>query len=181
MIGRITTWAGRARRQHEAVVVGVGHDQPADRGAWRRPRRSSRRARCVSSVVWNSMLRAFEKFCPRKCDVPAWSALRSCIIASMQSVSTAPGKRSLRVFFALDHRHRHEALREVGVDVEHPLGLLHRLRRGRVRRVALLPEELGRAQEQPRAHLPAHDVGPLVDEQRQIAVALHPLRERIAR
>ena len=28
---------------------------------------------------------------------------------------------------------------------------------------------------QPRAQLPADDVGPLVDQQRQVAVALHPL------
>ena len=47
--------------------------------------------------------------------------------------------------------------------------------RGGVRGVAFLPEELGGAQEQARAHLPAHHVGPLVDEQRQVAVALHPL------
>ena len=38
---------------------------------------------------------ALAKFWPRKCDVPACTALRSCTIASMQSVSTAPGKRSL--------------------------------------------------------------------------------------
>ena len=41
--------------------------------------------------------------------------------------------------------------------------------------VAFLPEELGGAEEQPGAHLPADDVGPLVDEQRQVAVALDPL------
>ncbi len=43
--------------------------------------------------------------------------------------------------------------------------------------VALLPEELGGAQEEAGAHLPAHHVGPLVDEQRQVAVALDPARE----
>jgi hypothetical protein len=36
--------------------------------------------------------------------------------------------------------------------------------------VPFLPEELGGAQEQPGAHLPAHHVGPLVDEQGQVAV-----------
>src|SRR5690606_28554011 len=30
---------------------------------------------------------------------------------------------------------------------------------------------------EPCAHLPPHDVGPLVVEQRQVAIALHPLRE----
>ena len=42
--------------------------------------------------------------------------------------------------------------------------------------VAFLPEELERTQEQPRPHLPAHDVRPLVDEDGQVAIALHPLR-----
>ena len=46
----------------------------------------------------NSMPDALEKFCPRKCDVPAWMALRSCTIASMVSVCTAPAKRSPAVF-----------------------------------------------------------------------------------
>ena len=32
---------------------------------------------------WNLISWAWEKFCPRKCDVPACSALRSCIMASM--------------------------------------------------------------------------------------------------
>jgi len=46
-----------------------------------------------------------------------------------------------------------------------------------VRRVAFLPEKLRRTQEKARAHFPAHHVRPLVDEQRQVAVALHPARE----
>ena len=49
-----------------------------------------------------------------------------------------------------------------------------------VRGVALLPEKLGGAQEHARAQLPADDVGPLVDQHRQIAIALNPLREEVA-
>ena len=44
-------------------------------------------------------------------------------------------------------------------------------------RVSFLPEELGRAQEEARPQFPAHDVGPLVQQHRQVAVALQPLRE----
>ena len=44
----------------------------------------------ANSSLFSSFLKvtsnALAKFCPRKCDVPAWSALPSCIIASMQSV-----------------------------------------------------------------------------------------------
>ena len=39
-----------------------------------------------------------------------------------------------------------------------------------------LPEELGGAEEEAGAHLPAHDVAPLVDQDGQVAIALDPLR-----
>ncbi len=81
---------------------------------------------------------------------------------------------------ALDDGHRHPVLGKVGVDVEHAHRLFDGFLARRMRRMPFLPQELGGAQEQPRAHFPAHDVGPLVDQQRQVAIALHPARERIA-
>ena len=54
--------------------------------------------------------------------------------------------------------------------------LVERLRFGLVRRVALLPQELGRPQERTRHLLPADDVGPLVDQHGQVAPGLDPLR-----
>ena len=59
--------------------------------------------------------------------------------------------------------------------MEHLLRLGNRLVLGRVGGVALLPEELGGAEEEARAHFPAHHVGPLVHQQRQVAVALDPV------
>src|SRR5579885_2105371 len=46
--------------------------------------------------------------------------------------------------------------------------------------MALLPEKFGGAQEQGGAFLPAHHVVPLIDEQRQVAVALDPFSEAMA-
>ncbi len=46
--------------------------------------------------------------------------------------------------------------------------------------MAFLPEELRGAQEHARAQLPANDVGPLVDQHRQVAPALDPLGEEVA-
>ena len=46
--------------------------------------------------------------------------------------------------------------------------------------VPLLPQELAGAQQQARAHLPPHDVGPLVEQQRQVAVARRPLGHELA-
>src|SRR3954454_10105965 len=41
--------------------------------------------------------------------------------------------------------------------------------------VRLLPQELGRAQEQTRPQLPAHDVVPQVEEHREVAIRLQPI------
>ena len=46
--------------------------------------------------------------------------------------------------------------------------------------VAFLPQELGRAQEEDGALFPAHDVAPLVDQHRQVAPRLDPLRIEVA-
>ena len=46
--------------------------------------------------------------------------------------------------------------------------------------MAFLPEEFGGAQEKPRPHFPAHDIGPLVDQHGQVAMAADPAREGVA-
>ncbi len=76
---------------------------------------------------------------------------------------------------AHDDGHAHPILGEALVYVDHLLGLGDGLLAGGVGRVALLPEELGGAEEQTRAHLPAHDVGPLVAEDGQVAVGGDPV------
>ena len=96
-------------------------------------------------------------------------------MASMVWVSRAPAKRSPGVLRALDHGDGHDLLGEVGVDVEHAGDFLAGLGLVGVGRVPFLPEELGGAQEEAGPHLPAADVGPLVDEEGQIAVALDPV------
>ena len=86
-----------------------------------------------------------------------------------------PGEAFAVGLAAFDDGHGHVVLGEVGVNVEHAVCFLARLRCGGVDGVAFLPEELGGAQEEPCAHFPAHDVGPLVDEDGEVAVGLHPL------
>ena len=82
---------------------------------------------------------------------------------------------------AADHRHGHLALGEIGVDIvqDHQrlalgVGLVG------VDGMAFLPQKLGGAQKRPGAHLGAHHIGPLVDQQRQIAVAADPLGVEVA-
>mmetsp|Transcript_25646 Transcript_25646/g.61787 ORF Transcript_25646/g.61787 Transcript_25646/m.61787 type:complete len:331 (+) Transcript_25646:617-1609(+) len=46
----------------------------------------------------NCTSKAFAKFCPRKCEVPAWRAQPFCIIASIVNVSDAPANLSMSLF-----------------------------------------------------------------------------------
>ena len=68
----------------------------------------------------------------------------------------------------------------VAVDPMHLQRLFARTVGGGVDGVALLPEELGRAQKGARDLLPAHHVAPLVYEDRQVAVAVHPVPVELA-
>ena len=127
------------------------------------------------------MSKALAKFWPSSWLVPICSALPSPIIASQRERVDGAGEALLRGLAADDHGHGEHVDHEVLVDlVEDPRGVGARVVLGGVRGVALLPEELGGAQEQARAQLPAHDVGPLVEQQRQVAVALDPLGHVLA-
>ena len=78
-------------------------------------------------------------------------------------------------FVAYDHRHGHELTGEAGIDVDHLLGLGHGLVIGCVGGMPLLPQEFRGTEEETGAHLPAHDVGPLVAEDRKVAPRLDPV------
>ena len=163
------------RRQHQAVVVAVRHDQRADQPRRHAPGRRPGVRLLAASRSRNLISWALAKFWPRKCDVPACSALRSCIIASMRVGVDRAGKPLARRLLAPDDRHRHVLSANVGVHVEHLARLFAGLGLGGVGRVPFLPEKLGRPQKHPRPQLPADDVGPLVDENRQVAIRLHPV------
>ena len=63
---------------------------------------------------------------------------------------------------------------EALINMKHALGFFTRFAFSFVNSMAFLPKEFGGAQEKTRPHFPAHHVGPLVDENRQIAIGLHP-------
>ena len=91
------------------------------------------------------------------------------------------GARETLVFGLLagDDRHRHDTLGKFPVDLQHPERFLERVLPVYMGGVPFLPEKLRRPQEQPGAHLPAHHVGPLIDQNRQIPVGPDPIAERI--
>ena len=57
-------------------------------------------------------------------------------------------------------------------------GFLHRVIAVHMGRMPFLPQKLAGAQEHTCPHFPAHNIGPLVDHQWQIAPALHPTAHR---
>ena len=85
------------------------------------------------------------------------------------------GKLFLFALLAAVNRNREVLFAEVAVNAQHLHRLFLRLFGSGMDGVALLPEELGRAQERAGRLLPAHDGAPLVVFERQIAPALHPL------
>src|SRR5215212_6648059 len=91
-----------------------------------------------------------------------------------------PGETLRLALRAREDGYRHRLVEAVAVDAEHPQGLLARLLRRRVNGVALLPEELRGPEERAGDLLPAQDVAPLVYEDGQVAVTLHPILVEVA-
>ena len=113
--------------------------------------------------------------------MPICSALRSRIMASQAIVLIAPAKRSAAVLRPSRPGSPASSTRKSRVDiVEDAARVGGASSCVGVGGVALLPEELGGAQEEARAQLPAHDVRPLVQQQRQIAIDCDPLRHLLA-
>ena len=69
---------------------------------------------------------------------------------------------------------------DVAIDLEHTQSLLDGLIFARVGSMPLLPEELRSTEEEARALFPAHDVAPLIYQDRQIAPRLNPFAVHIA-
>ena len=82
--------------------------------------------------------------------------------------------------FAGHHRQREVLVGESAIDLEHGKRVLFGLSLFGMRGMAFLPQEFAGAQEHARAHFPAHDIGPLVELERQVAPALDPARHGIA-
>ncbi len=164
---------GQPRRADEAVVIAVRHDQGTDE-----PGRDAPGSRPGERFAAGRVLE-FDLLGTRKILAEEVGGARLQGLAVLHHGldgigGDRPGKPLAGRFFPLDDGHGHFGFGEVGVDVEHFHRFFAGLGLGGVGRVALLPKKLGRAEEHAGPHLPTDDVGPLVNEDRQIAVRLHP-------
>ena len=165
---------GDMGRQHEAVVVGVGHDEGADEAGAHTPGRGPDILGLVV-LVEEGDAEALGKVLSEEVGRAALQRL-AVLHHGLDGVGVEGAGEALRLaLHALDDGDGEPLLAKVRIDVEHLLGLLLGLLLGGVGGMALLPQKLARAQEGARAHLPAHHVAPLVAHQGQVAVGVDPV------
>ena len=156
---------GDARRQHEPVVVAMRHDERADHPRGHSPARRPRVFELALARLKLNPARLREVLPEemRGARLDGFSILDHRLDAKRLHRA---GKALAFGLLAGNHRNRQIVAREGLVDAQHLHRFLARLGFGLVRGVALLPEELGRAQEQSRPQLPANDIRPLIEENR---------------
>ncbi len=169
----------QARGQDQPLVVAVDHDNGADETRAQAPARRPAETQLAVGVLIRDVECAGEVLA----QVVRGGRLERTAVPHYGFYGVTDGGAGELLALALaplDDGHGRLVLGEVRVNVQH----LPRLRLGLFARgvggVALLPEELRRAQEQPGPQLPPHHVGPLVDQHRQVAVALDPLGVHVA-
>ena len=162
---------GNGRRQHQTVVVGVGHDAGADEAGGAAPAGLEGILQLVVPAGEGHVVGTGE-LVP---EIVAGAGLEGLVVLhhGLDGVGgLGPGKLLLVGLAALHHRHGQRIPAEVGVAVQ----LLLRLGNGLLRRlmdgVALLPPELPGAQEGAGRLFPADDGAPLVIQHGQLPVAL---------
>ena len=163
------------RRENEPIIVGVRHDDRADEARAHAPAR--RPAKLLRA-------RARLKLDPARARKILAEKMRGAGLDRLPVLDHRfdaerlhrAGKAFALGFLAAENRDREMIAHELFVNVEHLLGFRARFGFGFVDGVALLPEELGRAQKNARPHFPADHVGPLIDQNRQVAITLDPLR-----
>ena len=163
----------QARRQHQSPVVAMGHDDRADGPGAHPPTR---------------LVYVFSRTVPRlKIDIEGAGEVLPQVVRrahleglailhhAFDGVGLQRAGEFLGVGFrTVQHRNRHVVFGEGAVYVQDAQGFLFGLFRRGVCRVSFLPEEFRRAQEGPGTEFPPEDVGPLVDEQGQVAIGLDP-------
>ncbi len=85
------------------------------------------------------------------------------------------GETFVSRFDTLDNGHCHILFSKIGIEINHLYGASFRFLGCSMGTVAFLPQELGSAKEHACTHFPAHNVGPLVAQHRQITVAVNPV------
>ena len=166
-------------REHQPALVAVRHDDGADEAGGHPPARG---------------IGVFQRAVPvEEFDVERLGEVLPHIMgrARLQALAVlhhgfhAVGRHGARKLFLFGLSARDDGNGEAifgkrFIDPEHLLRFRLRLFGSGVDGVPLLPQKLARAQEGTGGLFPAHNVTPLIDEQGQVAVGLHPLGTHVA-
>ena len=161
------------RRKNKAVIIGVRHDERADEPRAHSP--AGGPGELTAAI-------ARGKLDPGGAGEVLSEEMRSARLDRLAVLhhgfdakrADSPREALAFRFFAGEDGKCEMLAGECFVDAEHFVRLGHSLFHRLVRRVSLLPEEFRRAEKKTRPHFPADHIGPLVDEQRQVAIRLHP-------
>ena len=172
--------SGHLGRHPQAGVVAVRHDQPAHHAGRHAPGGGPRhRVGAVGALEGD-----VERLGKVLAQLVAGAHLQRLAVAHHRLDREGigrPGEALLGDLATAEHRDGQVLLHEVGV---HLVKDAHRVAVGLLLRgvsgVALLPQELAGAQEDAGPLLPADHVAPLVEQHRQVAVALDPLGHELA-
>ena len=165
-------------REHQAVVVGVGHDEGTHQAGGYAPG--------GGPYIFQLVVLVDELYVEGLGKVLAQEVRRAALQGfavlhhGLDGIGVQrAGKAFVGRLDTLDDGHGHVLLGKVRVDIQHLDGFsLCFLLRG-MGRVAFLPQEFSRTQEEAGTHFPAEHVGPLVDQDGQVAVGVDPVLVRI--
>src|SRR5205807_3719323 len=146
----------------ESVIVAMHHDEGADEPGGHPPTGRPPELLCAGARLILDPARA-RKILPEKmrgATLDRLSVLRHRFDAERLD---GAGKTFALGFLAAENRDGEMIAHELFVNTEHLLGFRARLGLGLVHGVTLLPEEFGSAEKNARAHLPADNIGPLID------------------
>ena len=162
---------GDAGGQHQAAVVPVGHNNAADHAGRHAPG-GLEGVMGLVVLAGEGDVKGLGEAVP---EVVAGTALKGLLVVhhALHSVGLLGAVELLLVrLTAFHHRHSQHIFEEVGIDVQHLLGLCPGLLLGGVHGVALLPQKLPVAEEGAAGLLPADDGAPLVVQLGQIPVGV---------
>ena len=162
---------GHAGRQDQAPVVAVGHDDAADHAGGNAP---AGLVGMVEDVVLAGK-GDVKRLGKAVAEIVGGARLQRLAVVhhALHGIGLLGAVEFLLIgLLPLHHGHGQHVFHEVGIDVQHPLGLFPGLVGGGVHGVALLPQKLPVAQEGAGGLFPAQHAAPLVIQLGQIPVGM---------
>jgi len=163
-------------RKDEAIIIGVRHDERSDEAGGNTPRGGVDELVLVVSIDEGDLL-SLGKVLAK---VVGGSGLDGFFVLDhgFDGESGVGAREALGFgFLSHDDRDGEEVTEGIRVELMDHVGFLESFFLGLMGGVAFLPEEFGSAEEETGAHFPAHDVGPLVDEEGEVTVGFDPARK----